>query len=159
DVLPEMKKKATVRKQGNPKYARLCNLLTGEDQKYVHENAPLMSATVEMLSSVMHFDVGVIDEIQMIADPERGGAWTNAVLGLCVKELHLCGEEAAVPIIESIVRETGDDLVINRYQRLTPLVVEDRSLDGKLKRVRPGDCVVTFSRSGIFGLKKRVEEE
>ena len=27
-------------------------------------------------------DVCVIDEIQMIADPERGGAWTRALLGI-----------------------------------------------------------------------------
>ena len=26
-------------------------------------------------------DVCVIDEIQMIVDPERGGAWTRALLG------------------------------------------------------------------------------
>jgi ATP-dependent RNA helicase SUPV3L1/SUV3 len=28
------------------------------------------------------FDVAVIDEIQLIEDPERGYAWTNALLGL-----------------------------------------------------------------------------
>lgn len=27
-------------------------------------------------------DVAIIDEIQMIADLERGGAWTRALLGM-----------------------------------------------------------------------------
>ena len=26
-------------------------------------------------------DVAVVDEVQMIEDPERGGAWTRALLG------------------------------------------------------------------------------
>jgi ATP-dependent RNA helicase SUPV3L1/SUV3 len=159
DVPGGSKEKVAVRKEGNPKYARLCNLLTGEDQKIVHDSAPLTSATVEMLSTITVYDVAVVDEIQMIGDPERGGAWTNAVLGLRAKELHLCGEETAVPIIEALARETGDEVIVNRYQRLTPLQVEHRSLKGYLGNIRPGDCLVTFSRNGIFALKKRVEEK
>lgn len=158
DVAPNDGKPAVVRKGDNPKYARDCNMLTGEEQKLVAEHAQLLSATVEMVTHGPFYDVGVIDEIQMIADPERGDAWTSAVLGLCTKELHLCGEETAVPVIEALLAETGDELVIKRYQRLTPLVAEDRSLEGDLRNVRKGDCLVTFSRSGIFALKKRVEE-
>lgn len=162
DVMDECDSRAgtgpTLRKNGSIKYARPCNLLTGEEQKIVMEGAPLLSCTVEMVSTVSEFDVAVVDEIQMIADPERGGAWTNAVLGLCAKELHLCGEETAVPLIEALIKDTGDDLVVQRYQRLTPLTVQDESLDGDLGRVRKGDCVVTFSRSNIFALKRRVEE-
>ena len=26
-------------------------------------------------------DVAVVDEVQMIEDPDRGGAWTRAILG------------------------------------------------------------------------------
>ncbi len=32
-------------------------------------------------------DVAVIDEIQMIRDPERGGAWTRALLGMSFNPL------------------------------------------------------------------------
>ena len=45
-------------------------------------------------------DLCVIDEIQMIADPLRGSVWTNAVLGVLAHEIHLCGEESAVPFIQ-----------------------------------------------------------
>ncbi|OSD02131.1 P-loop containing nucleoside triphosphate hydrolase protein [Trametes coccinea BRFM310] len=147
-----------VTRTGNAKYARACNMLTGEERKIVKEHAPLVSCTVEMAPSTEAWDVAVIDEIQLIADPQRGGAWTNAVLGLNAKEIHLCGEESAIPLIESITRDLGDTLEINRYQRLTPLVVAEKSLEGDLSRIEKGDCAVAFSRNGIFGLKGRIEE-
>jgi ATP-dependent RNA helicase SUPV3L1/SUV3 len=143
--------------QGNPEHVRPCNLLTGDEQKIVDPDARLTSATVEMLSCNTFWDVGVIDEIQMIADPDRGYAWTDAVLGLCAKELHLCGEETAVPLIQQLMKQTGDELIVHRYHRLTPLIVQEESLDGQLSRVRSGDAVVTFSREGIFSLKEQVE--
>lgn len=144
-------------KEHNERFARACNLITGEEQRIVAEDA-LVSCTVEMLQFNRVVDVAVVDEIQMIADPERGSGWTAAVLGLCAKEIHLCGEETAVKVIEDLVKETGDELIVNRYQRLTPLHVANRSLDGDLKRIEKGDCVVSFSRSGIFALKKKIEE-
>lgn len=148
-----------VKRWGNPLYARKCNMMTGEEQKIVDEGAPLLACTVEMLAIGRMYDVAVVDEIQMIADEQRGSAWTTAVLGLCAEELHLCGEETAVPIVEALLKDTGDELVINRYTRLTPLEVEKESLNGDLGLVRPGDCIVTFSRSNIFGLKRKVEEK
>lgn len=36
--------------------------------------------------------VGVVDEMQMAANEDRGWAWTRAVMGLPVEELHVCGE-------------------------------------------------------------------
>lgn len=145
-------------KQGNPRCARECNLLTGEESKVVSDHASLLSCTIEMLSTTRLFDVAVVDEIQMIADQDRGGAWTKSVLGIFANEVHLCGEETAIPIIEAMLKETGDELVINRYQRLTPLVVQEQSLEGDLSRIQKGDCIVTFSRSGIFAVKRQVEE-
>ena len=140
------------------RFARACNLITGEEQRIVAEDA-LVSCTVEMLPLDQFVDVAVVDEIQMIADPARGSGWTAAVLGLCAKEIHLCGEETAVEVVRDLVKETGDELIVNRYQRLTPLRVAKESLNGNLKRIEKGDCVVSFSRSGIFLLKKRIEAE
>ncbi|KAI6111189.1 P-loop containing nucleoside triphosphate hydrolase protein [Pisolithus sp. B1] len=151
-------KKPTLRKQGSSKYVRQCNLRTGEEFRVVSDSASLLSCTVEMAALDTQLDVAVVDEIQMIADPARGSAWTMAVLGIAARELHLCGEEAAVPVVEEILKHTGDELVVNRYERLTPLVVQNESLYGDLSHVQKGDCVVTFSRNNIFALKKRVEE-
>jgi ATP-dependent RNA helicase SUPV3L1/SUV3 len=150
---------SVVRKAGNPKYARVCNMITGEEQRIVAEDAPLVSCTVEMVSTQRKVDVAVIDEIQMIADEHRGGGWTNAVLGVCAKEVHLCGEETAVPLIQALLKDTGDELIVKRYERLTPLIVETKSLDGDFSLVRKGDCIVTFRRSSIFTIKRKVEQQ
>ena len=144
-------------KEHNERFARACNLITGEEQRIVAEDA-LVSCTVEMLQFDRIVDVAVVDEIQMIADPGRGSGWTAAVLGLCAKEVHLCGEETAVEVVKDLVKETDDELIINRYQRLTPLRVAKQSLGGNLERIEKGDCVVSFSRSGIFALKRKIEE-
>lgn len=144
-------------KDHNERFMRACNLITGEEHRIVAEDA-LVSCTVEMLSFVRFVDVAVVDEIQMIADPARGSGWTAAVLGLCAKEIHLCGEETAVEVIKDLVKETGDELIVNRYQRLTPLHVAAKSLGGDFRRIEKGDCVVSFSRSGIFTLKRKIEE-
>jgi ATP-dependent RNA helicase SUPV3L1/SUV3 len=147
-----------VLKHGNALFARPCSLLTGDERRVV-DGATLYSCTVEMLSLEKRYEVVVIDEIQMIADSQRGHAWTAAVLGAAADELHLCGEERAIPIIEALAEITGDELIINRYQRLSPLAVAPSSLERDLTRIRKGDCVVTFSRTNIFKLKREIEEK
>ena len=136
---------------------RACNLRTGEEQRVVDPQAGLVSCTVEMADPTSTYDVAVIDEIQMIADPQRGSAWTQAVLGLPAKELHLCGEARAVPLLERIAALCGDELHVHEYHRLTPLAVASESLRSDLSRIQPGDCLVAFSRSAIFQLKQQVE--
>ncbi|KAF8602745.1 P-loop containing nucleoside triphosphate hydrolase protein [Ceratobasidium sp. AG-I] len=137
---------------------RPCNLLTGEEQRIVSPHATAVACTVEMIPKHLIWDVGVIDEIQMLADQHRGGAWTSAVLGLAARELHLCGEDTVVDLVRTMCALTGDEFVVNRYERLTPLEVSPESLGGKLAKVEPGDCVVTFSRGEIFNTKRRIEQ-
>ena len=55
-----------------------------------------MACTVEMASTNSHFQVAVIDEIQMLADLSRGWAWTRALLGIAAEEVHLCGDPSAI---------------------------------------------------------------
>lgn len=138
---------------------RTCNLVTGEEQRILDPDAGLQSCTVEMFPLSKRLDVGVVDEIQMIGDPQRGTAWTSAVIGALCDELHLCGEESVVDLVQKIAAELGDECVVKRYQRLSPLVVADTSLGGDLSRIRKGDCLVTFSRSNIFAFKRAVEEK
>lgn len=140
-------------------HKRPCNMVTGEEVRSNDPLGALVSCTIEMLSFNTRVDVAVIDEIQMISDAERGGAWTSAVLGINASEVHLCGEEAAVPLVQKLLEETGDEVIVHRYDRLTPLKVADESLNGDFTKIKKGDCVVTFSRFGIFGLKKTIEEK
>ncbi len=57
-------------------------------------------------------EVGVIDEIQMLRDPQRGWAWTRALLGVVAEEVHLCGEAAAIELVKSILITTGEELEV-----------------------------------------------
>jgi ATP-dependent RNA helicase SUPV3L1/SUV3 len=135
-----------------------CSLVTGDEVRIPDTPPRIISNTVEMVSIYKDYDVGVIDEIQMIADPDRGWAWTRAVLGSRAKELHLCGEERAVPLIKELATLMGDNLEIHQYQRLNPLRAEDKSLNGDLRKIRKGDCIVTFSRINIHALKNAIEK-
>ncbi len=134
-----------------------CNLLTGEERRF-EEGVQLTSSTIEMLDVGSDMDVLVIDEIQMIADEDRGWAWTHALLGSAAKEIHMCGEASAVPIIKSIVESLGEEVEIHEYQRLSALQAMDNSLGGTFKAVESGDAIVTFSRKNIFNIKENVEQ-
>ena len=135
-----------------------CNLKTGEEIRMVDINAPITSSTIEMFSDSMSYDVAVIDEIQMIADPARGHAWTAALLGVKAKEIHLCGEEAAIPLVKKIAEDLGEEVEVHTYKRLSPLTTAAIPIDGFHSLV-PGDCVVAFSRALIFSLRDRIEKE
>ncbi|CEP61975.1 ATP-dependent RNA helicase SUV3 LALA0_S04e04896g [Lachancea lanzarotensis] len=139
-----------------------CNLLTGEEVIEEIDDmgnpAGLTSGTVEMVPLSQKFDVVVLDEIQMMGDLDRGWAWTNALLGSIAREVHLCGEKSALPLVEKIVRMTGDELVVNEYERLGELRLDENSLKGGLKGLRKGDCVVAFSKKKILDLKLKIEK-
>ncbi|KAJ5546509.1 hypothetical protein N7494_004094 [Penicillium frequentans] len=137
-----------------------CSLVTGDEVQVPEDGKTprVVSNTVEMVSMGQAFDVGVIDEIQMIADTKRGWAWTRAVLGCQAAELHLCGETRAVPLIRELCALTGDILEIHRYERLNALEVMPHSLGGNLKQLQKGDCLVAFSRVGIHALKADIEK-
>ncbi|CAI4054605.1 hypothetical protein SUVZ_16G2520 [Saccharomyces uvarum] len=140
-----------------------CNLLTGEevirDLDDKGNPAGLTSGTVEMVPINQKFDVVVLDEIQMMSDLDRGWAWTNALLGVVSKEVHLCGEKSVLPLIKSIVKMTGDKLTINEYDRLGKLTVENSPVKDGIKGLRKGDCVVAFSKKKILDLKLKIEKD
>nr|XP_022336779.1 ATP-dependent RNA helicase SUV3 homolog, mitochondrial-like [Crassostrea virginica] len=129
-----------------------CDLITGEERRHhfgPDRPAAHISSTVEMTSTTMEYDVAVVDEIQMLRDQERGGAWTRVLLGLCAREVHLCGEEAAVKLVERIVENTGDTLEVRRYERLSKLKFDGKPIE-TLKDVKAGDCLVCFSKAMIY---------
>ena len=134
-----------------------CNLVTGQERKLV-QGSRHVACTVEMADVRNPVDVAVIDEAHLLGDPTRGYAFTRAVLGLPAAELHLCGDPAMVPLIETIAHELGDDLTVHRYERLQPLNVLREPLR-RVADVKPGDCLVAFSRKAVHRLKQDVETE
>ena len=135
---------------------KACDLVTG-DERVAHEGAEMQSCTVEMVPLNADVEIAVIDEIQMIGHKERGWAWTQALLGLKAKEIHLCGEERTVPLIRELVASMGDEIEIHTYKRLSPLKTMSNSLNRNLRNLRKGDCVVVFSRVGIHAMKRDIE--
>ncbi|KAJ3297833.1 RNA helicase [Rhizoclosmatium sp. JEL0117] len=133
-----------------------CNLLTGEERRE-SDGVEKWACTVEMTPLNREVDVAVIDEIQMIGDEQRGWAWTQAVLGVRAREIHLCGEATVIPLIQRLAETTGDTVTINKYDRLTPLHVEKKGFHNSFSNIQKGDCVVTFSRKNIFALRKKIE--
>ena len=135
-----------------------CHLITGDDRRITEgEEDAMISCTVEMVPTDRVVDVAVVDEIQLIGHEERGWAWSQALLGLQAKELHLCGEARTVPLIRELAAQMGDKLEIYHYERLSPLELASSSLGGRLTKLRKGDCLVVFSRKEIHALKSEIE--
>ncbi|KAG5112191.1 hypothetical protein AAZX31_13G048900 [Glycine max] len=135
-----------------------CSLLTGQEKKRVPFSNHV-ACTVEMASTQELYEVAVIDEIQMMADSNRGYAWTRALLGLTADEIHLCGDPSVLDIVRKICQDMGDELCEQHYERFKPLVVEAKTLLGNLENIRSGDCVVAFSRREIFEVKLAIEKQ
>jgi hypothetical protein len=86
-----------------------CSLVTGEERKLDPE-ARFVASTVEMADFSTPLDAAVIDEAQMLADKDRGWAWTAAILGLPAQRLAIvCAPEA----VEMVTRCT----VLNARRR------------------------------------------
>lgn len=134
-----------------------CNLVTGQERREV-PGAAHTACTVEMANLNQRVDVAVLDEIQMIGDASRGHAWTRALLGVPATEVHVCGDGSAVDLVQWMAREMGEDFELRTYERFTKLEVESSGLKGKsYASVRPGDCIVAFSRYDIYDIKAAVE--
>ncbi len=131
------------------------SLVTGQEKKII-PFATHVSCTVEMANINKKWDVAVIDEIQLIGDPQRGWAWTRALFGLQAKEIHVCGSKEAVQLVRNFAETTGDEFELQSYERRSPLDIESQHL-GSYRNIRPGDCVVAFSRREIFQIKRKIE--
>ena len=64
-----------------------CSLLTGEEEDII-TYAGHVSSTIEKLQLGTPYDVCVIDEAQMIADKQRGWAWTRKALAVSAQLLN-----------------------------------------------------------------------
>ena len=127
-----------------------CSLVTGEEQIRVPFSR-VQSSTVEMADLQTHYDVAVIDECQMIADRDRGGAWTAAILGLCADEIHACASPDAEALLTRIIEDCGDELTVVRHERMTPLEVEKEGFQFPTS-VRPGDALIVFSKARVHAV-------
>ena len=133
-----------------------CSLLTGEESRPM-ENATHQSSTVEMLDVKKHYELAVIDEAQMLGDRERGGAWTEAILGACAETIHICTSPNALDAIIRLIEACGDEYEVVKHERLVPL----RMMDSEVRfpeDIHKGDAVIAFSRRAVLAVAADLQE-
>ena len=130
------------------------SLLTGEEVIET-DDATHFSSTIEMAKMNEEFECVVIDEVQMITDPQRGWAWTRALVNMNADEIHLCGDHSVLELVKQILTLTGDTLQINEYERKTKLEVLKEPI--KLVDLQKNDALIVFSRRNALKFKRDLE--
>jgi ATP-dependent RNA helicase SUPV3L1/SUV3 len=133
------------------------SLVTGEERR-IAPDATHVASTVEMLDTRKPVEVAVIDEIQMLADRDRGAAWTAAVCGAPARTVYLVGAPEARRAIEALAERLECPLEVHVLKRKGPLVVEPTAVR-KLRNVRAGDALIAFSRREVLMWRDLVTEQ
>ncbi len=141
-----------------------CNLITGEERVII-AGAQHTASTIEMMNPAKQVDVAIIDEIQMLQDPDRGSAWTAALVGVPARQVFICGSNAVTELCLSAIKHLNETAEITELQRMTPLILEDDSLCGakyskpKLKtKLQKGDAIIAFSRKDVLTFSARFRQ-
>ena len=129
------------------------SLVTGEEQ-LIDEEAAHISSTIEMANFQVDVDVCVIDEVQMIDDPDRGWAWANAIIGIPAKEVIMTGSEDALEAVRELAEWLGEPLEVVRFERKAPLILKESATS--LKKLEPATAIVAFSRKDVLALKEQL---
>ncbi len=132
-----------------------CSLLTGEENVPA-EDARVVSSTIEMVNTSRPIDVAVIDEAQMLFDPYRGWAWTQAIVAVPANELIVICSAYAVPAIENLLGLCGERCTVRHFERKQEVQLLPAPVPiGALKK---GDAVVAFSRREVLMLRDQIAE-
>ena len=132
-----------------------CNLLTGEEYIPVAD-AQITAATIEMFNSTYSGDCIIIDEAQMLADSDRGWAWTRALMEAQAPEIHVIAPDTAQSLIEKLATEAGISYTPIKHERLAPIKVSEQHWP--LEMLEPRTILVAFSRRTVLHLKTELEQ-
>lgn len=133
-----------------------CSLRTGEEEILI-DSARHVSSTVEKVDLSKDYDVAVIDEAQMLADVQRGAAWTRAILGVRANEIHVCCALHATNIVKILIEDCGDSYEVITHVRDTELITEDSEFRFP-QSVKDGDALIVFSRKSVLTAAAALEE-
>jgi len=141
-----------------------CNLITGEE-RVLMDGARHTASTIEMMNPSNIVEVAIIDEIQMLQDPDRGSAWTAALVGVPATQVFVCGSTAVTTPCLTAVESMGETHEITYLTRKTPLALEGESICGKhysrqkLKpKLQKGDAIIAFSRKDVLTFSARFRQ-
>lgn len=131
-----------------------CDLLTGEEYIPV-PGARFTAATIEMFNASDSGECVIIDEAQMLADSDRGWAWTRALIEANCSEIHMIAPHSAQYLIEQMTQAANLELQIQVHERLTPIGIAERPWS--LRSLPPHTILVAFSRRRVLELKDELE--
>ena len=131
-----------------------CSLLTGEEHIPV-DGATVTAATIEMFNPARSGECVVIDEAQMLADADRGWAWTRALMETQSSIIHVLAPPSAKALIERMASAAAIPLSVVRHERLAPIKVAERPW--RLKELPERTILVAFSRAAVLELKTTLE--
>jgi len=126
-----------------------CALITGEE-KIVPPHARYYVCTVEAMPTEKSFAFVAIDEVQLMASPERGHIFTDRVL-------HFRGQEETLLLGASTIRPVLQDLIpkirFDYRERFSTL-----SYDGatKITRLPKRSVIVAFSAREVYAIAELI---
>ena len=93
-----------------------CTLKTGEEEKRV-DGAIFTASTIEMADLRNEMDYAIVDEAQLISDDFRGHNYTEALLLLKAKVVHVCVSPIGLNLILDLLKKTGMKITVNKYEQ------------------------------------------
>jgi ATP-dependent RNA helicase SUPV3L1/SUV3 len=131
-----------------------CNLLTGEEYIPV-AGANVTAATIEMFDPTHSGDCVIIDEAQMLADPDRGWAWTRALMEAQAPDIYVIGPPNARDLIERLASAAAIPIQVIEHERLAPIEVAQETWP--IEKLPNRTILVAFSRRMVLHLKTELE--
>jgi ATP-dependent RNA helicase SUPV3L1/SUV3 len=128
-------------------------LITGEERDE-GDDFTHYARTIETIDVGRRVDVCVIDEIQMLADTQRGWAWTQALFAAPADLVVLTGSPDAIPVVERLAKLLDEPLEIRILRRKNELAAWPQPIS--LKDLQKGDAVVAFSRAAVHELREEI---
>jgi len=132
-----------------------CNLLTGEEHIDI-PGATITAATIEMFNPSYSGECVVIDEAQMLADADRGWAWTRALMEAQSPELHVIAPTTTEGLIDQLAQAATIPLEVIRHERLAPISIAEEAWS--LEKLPEHTILVAFSRQLVLHLKTILEQ-
>jgi ATP-dependent RNA helicase SUPV3L1/SUV3 len=96
-------------------------------------------------------DVALIDEAQMLADRDRGAAWTAAIMGAPARDVFVLGAPESATQVRRIAALCGDPLEEVTLKRKGPLTASKTPIG--LGDLQVGDAIVAFSRRDVLDMR------
>lgn len=130
-----------------------CSLITGEERKLV-EGSKFTASTIEMANFSQVIDCAVIDEGQMLADKDRGWAWTAAICALPARELVIVAAPEAKTMLERYLTRLGESWEVHEFKRKNVLEVTKDPV--RIHQVGRGDALIAFSRKDVLMWRQKL---